>query len=196
MSEVEHVSLRLTGVRPLLMHNGALADPLDQQAIDLASFTGKRSKTKADYEIIAELEWFGCLWLHNSRPCLPEHVLESVFVDGARHKRKGRAAMAGLEIVAPALLEYDGPRDLPAMWKDPEFRKRAGVRIRDAKTMRTRPRFASWSAELTASYLPSLLDHDEIVAFYKIAGALVGIGDWRPKYGKFTVEEIPHPERG
>ncbi len=190
MNELEQISLRLTGVRPLLMHNGSLADPLDPQAIDLASFTGKRVKTRADHEIIAELEWYGSLWLHDARPCLPEHVLESVFVDGARYKRKGRAAVAGLEVVAPAMIEYDGPRDLPTMWKDPEFRKRAGVRVRDAKTMRTRPRFPTWAAELTATYLPSLLDRDEVIAFYKISGALVGVGDWRPKFGKFTVEVI------
>ena len=196
MNDFKQISLRLTGMRPLLMHNGALADPLDQHAVDLAAFTSKRSKTKADHEIIAELEWYGSLWLHHSQPCLPEHVLESVFVDGARYKRKGRAATAGLEIVAPAVINHDGPRDLPAMWKDPEFRKRAAVRIRDAKTMRTRPRFPVWSAELTASYLPSLLDRDEVVTFFKIAGALVGVGDWRPKFGKFTVEEVPLPGRG
>ncbi|MBR1188548.1 hypothetical protein [Bradyrhizobium sp. AUGA SZCCT0160] len=193
MDDFEQISLRLTGMRPLLMHNGALADPLDQHSVDLAAFTGKRSKTKADHEIIAELEWYGSLWLHDSQPCLPEHVLESVFVDGARFKRKGREATAGLEIVAPAMIHHDGPRDLPTMWKNTEFRKRAGVRIRHSKTMRTRPRFPVWSAELTASYLPSLLDREEVVTFFKIAGALVGVGDWRPKFGKFAVEEVPGP---
>ena len=101
-----------------------------------------------------------------------------------------------MRIVAPAMIDHGGPRDLPAMWMDPEFRKRAAVRIRDAKTMRTRPRFPVWSAVLTASYLPSLLDRDEVVTFFKIAGALVGVGDWRPKFGKFTVEEVPLPGRG
>ena len=96
----------------------------------------------------------------------------------------------------PAILAYDGPQDLPAMWKDPEFRKRAGVRVRYAKTMRTRPRFPAWSAQLTVSYLPSILDRDEVVTFFTIAGALVGVGDWRPKFGKFTVEEVPLPGRG
>jgi hypothetical protein len=190
MDEPERISLRLTGVRPLLMHNGALADPLDERAIGLASFTSKRSKTRADQEMIAELEWYASLWLHDARPCLPEHVLESVFVDGAKFKRKGRAAAAGLEVIAPAMISYDGPRDLAAMWKDPEFRKRTGVRVRDARTIRTRPRFPEWSAEFTAAYLPSVLDRDEVIAFYRISGALVGVGDWRPKFGKFTVEVL------
>jgi hypothetical protein len=191
MSTAERISLRLIGVRPLLMHNGCLADPLDPQAIDLASFTGKRAKTRADHEMIAELEWHGSLWLHGSRPCLPEHVLESVFVDGAKFKRKGRAAAAGFEVMGPAVIAYEGPQDLPSLWKDPEFRKRAGVRVRDAKTMRTRPRFPAWSADMTAMFLPSLLDRREVIEFFRISGALVGVGDWRPKFGKFTVEEIP-----
>lgn len=193
MNEIERITMKLTGARPLLMHSGALADPLDRQAIDLASFTGKRSKTRSDHEIIAELEWYGSLWLHQSRPCLPEHALESAFVDGARFKRKGRAATAGLEVVGPALLEYEGPQDLPSLWKNEDFRKRAGVRVKESRTMRTRPRFPEWSAQFTATYLPSLLDRNEIVEFFRIAGAMVGIGDWRPKFGKFTVEEIPGP---
>jgi hypothetical protein len=188
--DTQPISLRLTGIRPLLMHNGCLADPLSQQAVDLASFTSKRMKTRSDHEMIAELEWYGSLWLHESRPCLPEHVLESLFVDGARYKRKGKVANAGFEVTAPAMINYDGPQDLATLWKNPDFRKRAGVRVRDATTMRTRPRFPTWSADMTATYLPSLLDREEAVEFFRISGALVGVGDWRPKFGKFTVEEI------
>jgi hypothetical protein len=32
------------------------------------------------------------------------------------------------------------------------------------------------------------LNKSEIIDFMKIAGAMRGIGDWRPKYGKFTVQ--------
>jgi hypothetical protein len=193
MSTVEPISLRLVGVCPLLMHNGRLADPLDPHAVDLAALTSKRAKTRADHEKIAEVEWYGSLWLHGGRPCLPAEVIEAVLVDGARHKKKGRAACAGFLADAPAMIEFDGPSDLGELWENPSFRKRAGVRVRDAKTMRTRPRFPKWSVDVKASFLTTVLDRDEIYDFFRIAGALVGVGDWRPKYGKFTVE-IPKQE--
>jgi hypothetical protein len=121
------------------MHNGRLADPLDPHAIDLAAVTSKRAKTRADHERIAEIEWYGSLWLHNSKPCLPAHAIEALFVDGAKFKRKGRAANAGFVVNEPAMIAHGGPEDLAEMWDDPTFRKRAAVRIRDAKTMRKSP---------------------------------------------------------
>lgn len=193
MSTVETIDLRFVGVSPLLMRNGRLADPLDPHAIQLAAITGKRMKTNADHEKIAEIEWYGSLWLHKKKPCLPSEVIEAVFVNGAKFKKKGPAARSGLLVEAPAMLEFDGPSDLGEMWDDPSFRKRAGVRVRDARTMRTRPRFPKWSAEVKASFLTTVLNRDEVIDFFRIAGALVGVGDWRPKYGKFTVE-IPKLE--
>jgi hypothetical protein len=87
------------------------------------------------------------------------------------------------------LLHYEGPDNLKELWADENFRLRSGVRVRNARTMRTRPRFPSWSANVTASFLPTLLDRAEVVEFFRIAGSL-GIGDWRPRYGKFIVEEL------
>jgi len=33
-----------------------------------------------------------------------------------------------------------------------------------------------------------LLNRSEVIDFVKIAGAMKGIGDWRPKYGRFAVQ--------
>ncbi len=120
-------------------------------------------------------------------------MIEAVLVDGAKFKKRGRAASAGFLADAPAMIQFDGPSDLGQMWEDPSFRKRAGVRVRNAKTMRTRPRFPKWSVDVKASFLTTVLDRDEVIEFFRISGALVGVGDWRPKYGKFTVE-VPKRE--
>src|SRR5882757_911382 len=68
----ERIRLRLEGTRPLLMHSGRLADPLDPAALDLAHITAKRPKTRADLEEISRREWYGGLWLHGGRPCIPQ----------------------------------------------------------------------------------------------------------------------------
>ena len=53
--------------------------------------------------------------------------------------------------------------------------------------LRTGARTAEWSAVISATFLTTELNRSEVVDFMKIAGATRGIGDWRPKYGRFEV---------
>jgi hypothetical protein len=185
---VEVANYRMIGAAPLLMHNGALADPLDGRSIALAAITSKRAKTRSDHEEISRLEWFGGLWLHDKIPCLPAAAVKAALVDAARTKKKGKAVAAGLRVAGPAILSYDGPRDVRQLWDDPAFRLRTGVRVRDSTTMRTRARFPEWSADVVVHFLPSIVSPAEVSDFLEIAGYLIGIGDWRPEYGRFTVQ--------
>lgn len=180
-------TIEIAGVRPLLMHAGRLADPLDAAAIALARVTAKRAKTPADHAEIGRLEWLGGLWLHGGRPCIPGEALEAAFLAAARTRRRGKAASAGLLVEMPARLEHDGPDGLEALWHDERFRLRHAVRVRDARTMRTRPCFPVWKARFEVSFLPSVMDEAEIRETFAVAGAFVGVGDWRPRFGRFTV---------
>jgi hypothetical protein len=184
---IETIEISIRGLCPMLMHNGALADPLDERTISLAAITGKRVKTRADHEEIARREWYGGLWLTDKLPCLPQEAIEATFVQGAKTRKKGDAAKAGFVANEPAMLVYDGPTDLAELWDDARFRLRKGVRVHRARPMRTRPRFPEWSAVISATFLTTELNRSEVVDFMKIAGATRGIGDWRPKYGRFEV---------
>jgi hypothetical protein len=53
--------------------------------------------------------------------------------------------------------------------------------------MRTRPRFPEWAATLEIKFLPSLLNASEVKSFLVTAGREIGIGDWRPRFGRFEV---------
>jgi hypothetical protein len=187
---VETIKLRLIGNRPLLMHSGRLSDPLDEIARDLAKVTGKRMKTAADHEQIACIEWHGSLWLSDGHPCIPSEAVEASFIGAARARKKAKQARAGLMVMSPCPLVYDGPRDIDKLWQDPAFQLRRSVRVGNARTIRTRPRFPTWRADATISFVPTLLDRAEILDIFAIAGCQEGIGDWRPKYGRFTVELI------
>lgn len=186
--EAEIMELRLRGVRPLIMHSSRLADPLDPVAVEMARLTSKRPKTGADHAEIGRLEWHGGLWLHQQRPALPAEALEACFLAAAKTRRRGKQAAAGLMIEAPALIEYDGPAAIADLWQDSRFQLRHLVRVNDSRTMRTRPRFPEWSARVVATFLPSLLDAREIKDIWEIAGFRIGIGDWRPRFGRFNVE--------
>lgn len=189
--KVEEIKLRLVGTRRLIMHAGRLADPLDPITKNLAKLTKKRAKTEADHLAIGKAEWFGGLWLNDGEPCIPAETLMAVFVGAARTRSRGAEASAGLIVAAHAPLKYVGPRKPEELWEDENFRLRVPVRVKGgSRTMRTRPVFTDWSVEFTASYLPSLLNHEEVVETYGIGGFMKAIGDWRPQNGTFSVEEI------
>lgn len=187
---VDTLKLRLTGDRPLLMHSGRLADPLDEINRNLAKMTGKRMKTAADHEEIARIEWYGSLWLTGGHPCIPPEAIEASFIAAARARKKSKQARAGMMVVGPALLDYDGPRDLDELWKEPAFQLRRAVRVGNARPIRTRPHFPNWRAEAVVTFVPTLLDRIDMLDLFAIAGAQEGIGDWRPKYGRYTVEAV------
>jgi hypothetical protein len=90
--------------------------------------------------------------------------------------------------VESPLLQYDGPRDLASLWDDKAFRLRFAVNVNDAKVMRTRPRFPAWHVVAAVEFLPSLLNPNEVIEIFEIAGMREGLGDWRPKFGKFSVK--------
>ena len=56
--------------------------------------------------------------------------------------------------------------------------------------MRTRPRFDDWAAEVKVHYQPELLNPAGIDRFMETAGSTIGIGDWRPRFGRFEATVI------
>jgi hypothetical protein len=191
MSAYQSLQFRIIGAAPLLMHNGQLIDPLNPHSRSIAAVTGKRNKTEADHEEVGRREFFGGLYISDGAPCLPAEMLEAALARGAAKQKRGPAARAGLLVEHNAALDYHGPREPQALWEDARFRLRVAARVGTAKVMRTRPRFDGWSASVEIRFLPSLLNAAEVRAFLVTAGEQIGLGDWRPRFGRFAVEQEP-----
>jgi len=187
--KVENISLRLVGQGPMLMHSSRLGDPLEPITKALAKVTAKRKKTEADHARIAELEWHGGIYLRHGRPCLPQQMIKSVCVDGAKKVKMGDTVKAAFRADGAAWLEYKGPKTVEELWADERFRHRAVVRVHGSLTVRTRPMFPEWSAVVHGTFLPSMLDRNDLLEYFRIAG-LFGLGDYTPEYGRFLVEEV------
>ena len=123
-------------------------------------------------------------------PCIPSEAIESAFNAAARTRRKGKQAKAGLCCFVSSWLQHDGPSDLSSLWADKAFVFRSPVNVNGSKVMRTRPRFNNWHVIVNVVFIPSLLNRSEVLEFFEIAGFREGLGDWRPKFGKFSVKEI------
>jgi hypothetical protein len=182
------ITLRIVGVAPLVMHSGQLANPLSAASKELRKISKKRAKTDADHEYLSRLEWAGGLWLAKGVPCIPGEAIEAAFVHAARKSKRGQIARAGMLSPENWPLEYDGPKDIAALWEDESFRLIAGVRVGQARVMRTRPIFRKWAANVTFEYLDDQMDEGDIVDILRVAGRIIGLGDWRPRYGRFEIE--------
>ena len=80
---------RLQSSAPLLMHNGQTANPLHPLAKKLKQVSSKRTKTDADYEEMARIEFLAGLYMAEDGPVLPEHVIDAMLIAAAK-KRQGR----------------------------------------------------------------------------------------------------------
>ena len=98
-----------------------------------------------------------------------------------------------------AKLDYEGPKTPEELREHRgEFSLTVGVRVQRNKVMRTRPKFEHWAAEFNVEYETELLNESDVREILVVAGAQVGIGDWRPKYGLFPVvgSESGSPPQG
>ncbi|MCJ2084601.1 hypothetical protein MKK88_01140 [Methylobacterium sp. E-005] len=184
----QRMKFRLTGVSPLLMHNGRLANPLDPMAKALKAVSSKRAKTDADHEEMARVEFLGGLYVGDDGPCIPGELIEAALIAAAKKSKRGPQAKSGLLSDANHRLDYAGPREPDALWCDENYRLTAGVRVGQARVMRTRPIFRDWSAEIFVDFLPGQLNRAEVAEMVRVAGEIVGLGDWRPRFGRFKVD--------
>jgi hypothetical protein len=194
MSNLPTVQIQLQGVSPLLCHNGQTADPRNTYAKAMKAVSGKRKKTDADYDELARLEWLAGLYRIDGDLVIPDYVIESAMIKGAMKSKRGPQAKCGLFFTEHSSLEFDGKPaaitddTLSEMFESGGFTHTIGVKVGMAKVMRTRPVFRNWSITITAQYDPDVLNMRDVEEIAIDAGKLVGIGDWRPKHGRFNAE--------
>lgn len=178
----------IKGITPLIMHNGRLADPLDPAAQRLAKLSSKKGKTEADHKAVGEAEWHGSLYLNDKgEPCLPGEVLEATLAEGAKKYKLGKATKGAIIIEGNFDLVYKGPKDPKKMFDNGAFTKRAGVRVKQNRIIRTRPIFTEWECTFEIHWDDTMIKDEAQLEDIVVAAGQTGIGDWRPKFGRFEV---------
>ena len=183
-----------TGIRPLVLHNGLLADPTNQIVRSIKKLTSKKNKkTDFDNEEIARLEWTGGLYIGvDGKLVIPSDNIERCVQDGAKKSRIGKDVQAAVFCTEPeVVIEHDAikgrsPESLYAD-KSGRFVLRKPVKVTTSRVIRVRPMIPTgWTLNFSLEYDESIVNARALEQSMQDAGALCGLGDWRPKFGRFT----------
>lgn len=185
---LESVSFQIVGVAPLIMHNGQTADPLNRFSKALKEVSGKRKKTDEDYAEMARIEWHAGLYVDSEGyAILPSGIIESSIQEGAKKQKLGKAFKSAVFVDKDARLDIGTKKKAEDLWGDDNYRDTRGVKVGMARVMRTRPIFPQWKAKIELSFDNEQVNIADIERAVRDAGTMVGICDYRPKFGRFEV---------
>lgn len=180
-------TITMVGTAPLLMHSGRLANPLDPAVKAIKQVSSKRKKTDEDHETLAMLEHRGSLYIDpDVGPFIPGDNIFRCLWDAAKKFKLGVKVKEGLFITTDVNpIAYNGPRDADGLWNDKNFVHMWPAKVGQSRVMRTRPVFREWRTSADGWIDPSILDVGELEQIVDAAGRIIGLGDWRPKHGRF-----------
>ncbi len=187
------VKFTLRGATPLLIHNERLANPMDPTAKRLKALTSKRKKTDEDITNIARAEFDGGLYVDEDGPYIPDSWILALLRDGGKQIKLGKAITQGTLSMEDRFRLQHGLSKKPreswedAIWGAGYYDQRM-VGNQTARILRTRPRFDAWAVTASIHYDPTVFDARQIEQILNIAGVKIGLGDYRPRFGRFTVE--------
>jgi len=174
------------------MHSDRFANPLDPLTKAHKELTSKRKKTDDDHIAIARSEFIGgCYWRKDRDFFLPAQNLNACLIAGAKLQKLGVKFKQGVMVLEDELTFHGLEKKTPEqLWENPDFVDCRGVKVGTAKIMRYRPILRSWSLSATISVNEDVVNISEVKKAAQDAGALIGLGDYRPRFGRFDVEFV------
>lgn len=180
---------RIVGTTPMLMHSERLANPFDDVTKQIKAISGKRKKTEDDLLEMARLEWLGGMYYdQESGIHVPGHNVLACIISGAKLHKLGTAVKrAAIVLEDKVTVEYDGERNPDKLFLNKRFVDMRGVKVGTSKVMRCRPIFHKWSLAFSVAYDESSIQEDELTRCVESAGLMAGLGDYRPRFGRFAI---------
>jgi len=173
---VTTIKCRIEGLAPLLQHR------FPEEEEDLKA---KRKTGRVDYSQEVEKALYRD---ENGVIYEPSSHIEGALRKAAANFQipgKGKKTYKNL-ILSSVIVE---PEKIPLNPQTYTVDRRSVV-VNRARVYRYRPRFENWSLEFTIKILDDQLSPDVLQEILEYAGAACGIGDYRPKFGRFKVTQF------
>jgi hypothetical protein len=182
------VSVTIQGVSPLMQHRYPMPD--------LASMTkgGKKSTGAVDYS----QEWREYLYANSSGDIIQpaSHIEGALTKAAAGFKVTGKRGKSYKDLFAANIFidpveiphGYKVPSELDCDADKPLYLDMRPVVVMRSRVVRIRPTFKpGWSLSFTINVIDDELPFEILNDALTLAGKAVGIGDFRPKFGRFMV---------
>lgn len=187
---MKKLNIELEGMAPLLMHNGQLADPLNSFARQMKEISSIRIKTDEHHRQMATIEARGGLYVdEDNKICIPGQMIHASVINGGKFQKLGTALKRAFRVIEQSCeFDYEGPTDPDSYIKAPGNTFRALVGVQTSRIARTRPIFTKWSVRFTALLDEEQVNAKDFMRAVEDAGTMVGLGDWRPRFGTFKAK--------
>jgi hypothetical protein len=176
MGEPYLVTIGIRGVAKLLLHRWS-AEAVAEKA---AAAKGSKAKKTDDVESYVYRDGNGTI-------SLPSEYLRQSLIHAAKFQRDPRSPRkSAMDLFKAGLVAQD---ELMPLGKDWDFLDTRRVVVNHAGINRTRPGFnEGWQVEGRFTVLlPEYITPERLQEALSTAGRVVGVGDFRPTYGRFAV---------
>ena len=182
-------TIKIRGTRPILLHSDEACDPLSKAAIEMSKLTKRKDKKTEDAQMtIAEAEWHAGIYADEDGVYMPTWNFIRCVQDAARMSKAGKLIERAVAAVNDRAHFIGVGKNLGKLWSDPKYRDRRSVKVGQARVIRTRPAMPTgWRLDIELAYEESMIDDDAIRGFVTQAGTMIGLGDFRQRFGRFEV---------
>jgi len=149
-------------------------------------------------------EWIDSAYLLDGKVVHPaEHIYQAMIRAASNFRIKGRGKktyedlVSSAVIIEPDLIPFEGPIELPSPEEIPIGAPKEGcpvfvdirpVRIQKSRVLRERLGIApGWRLSFNLTVTEEDFPPEAIKAILDYAGQFIGIGDYRPRFGRFMV---------
>lgn len=171
------VALTITGSSDLLFHRW------NCEAVDAKAKAAKNSKSKKSDDVESYL------WRNDAGElCIPGEYLRQSIIMAAKFRQDPRSPRkSAMDLFKAGVVTLTNLSSLSV--RDSDYLDTRRVMVQRAGINRTRPAMrAGWKAGFELQILtPEYIDPHFLQDVIQMAGRLVGIGDFRPTFGRFNV---------
>ena len=200
---ISKLKVQYIGQKPLVMDNGASANPVDDR--QLPSFlqtsehklfrtaskalTGKRGKTERDFEKLSVLDFYSSLYLNKKNQVIvPSECIEASILSQAKENKLGTLVKRAVSVPDDAILDYpNSKKPLKDLYKLHAYKTL--VKVSMSKTPNTRAIFPKWNFTAVIEFVPKLIDRQQVLDILSL-GKYYGFLSRRPKFGRYEVKVV------